>query len=284
MGDIYTSIDLGTDSIKIVVCEKINDNYHVLACTSSPSSGISNGFISDMKLAVTSVKNALKKVNYLLGINIKKVVACVPSENCKMDIITGSSNVTDYNEITGVDISNVLQDALKEPDFGDRELVTLMPISFTVDDKDNVKNPLGLKGSVLSTRAVVSTMDKEALYRILEVIKLSGLETVDICYNSFGDYYSLCDKNCDNLVGAIINIGVNSTNISIFNRGIQIKNGVIPIGSRHVDKDLSYVFRTSEDDSKNIKENFTVAIESYEDSSNTFKVNKIMDSLSKLIN
>ena len=27
MSDIYTGIDLGTDSVKVVVCEKINDKY-----------------------------------------------------------------------------------------------------------------------------------------------------------------------------------------------------------------------------------------------------------------
>ena len=37
MSDIYTGIDLGTDSIKIVVTEKINDKYYVLASTSSPA-------------------------------------------------------------------------------------------------------------------------------------------------------------------------------------------------------------------------------------------------------
>ena len=31
MKKIYTGIELGTDSIKIIVAEKINDKFHVLA-------------------------------------------------------------------------------------------------------------------------------------------------------------------------------------------------------------------------------------------------------------
>ena len=34
MNDFYTGIDLGTDSIKIIVCEKIGDKYNVLSKTS----------------------------------------------------------------------------------------------------------------------------------------------------------------------------------------------------------------------------------------------------------
>ena len=36
-----------------------------------------------------------------------------------------------------------------------------------------------------------------------------------------------------------------STNVSVFNRGIQIKNSLIPIGSFNVDKDLAYIFKIS---------------------------------------
>ena len=218
MSDIYTGIDLGTNSIKIVVSEKVNDKYYVLASTSSPSSGIKNGFIIDTKLAVTSVKNAFKEINKLLGIKITKVIACIPPANCKMDIVLGSIDVADYNEITGTDVSNVLLDAIKGQDFSNEELVTAMPISFTVDDVSSIQDPKGMKGKNLETRVVISTVPKEPLYRILEVLKLSGVETVDIAFTSVGDYFCIKNKKYDELVGAIINIGEETTNVSIFNR------------------------------------------------------------------
>ena len=44
MKDIYAGIDLGSSSIKIVVTEKINEKFQVLASVSSPSNGIKNGY------------------------------------------------------------------------------------------------------------------------------------------------------------------------------------------------------------------------------------------------
>ena len=272
MGDIYTGIDLGTDSIKIVVSEKVNDKFQVLASVSSPSRGIKNGFIDDTKLAVSSVKNAVSEINDSLGIKINKVVACIPPSNAKMDIVMGTTNVIDYNEITGVDVSNALLDAIKDQDFTHDELVTAMPISFTVDEKANIKDPKGMKGSVLETRVVISMVPKEPLYRILEVLKLSGLETVDISFTSVGDYYSIKTRKYDELVGAIINIGEESTNISVFNKGIQIKNSVIPVGSVNVDKDITYVFRSKMSESRKIKENFAMASIKYADSNDTWNI------------
>ena len=266
MNDFYTGIDLGTDSIKIIVCEKLGDKYNVLAKTSYPSKGIERGCITDIKSATNSVKGAIAEVNEILGSKINKVIACIPPEDCKFDIVSGKVEIEDYSYISGKDISNVLLSALKDHDFGDYELVTSMPISFTIDGEENVKDPKGLKGSTLETRVVVCSTPKESLYRILSVLKLSGLEVVDICYSSFGDYYALRSKKDDSLVGAVINIGENSTNVSVFNRGIQIKNGVVALGSKSVDKDLTYVFKSKLSFSREIKEKFAVALSSYADS------------------
>ena len=282
MSEIYTGIDLGTNSIKIVVTEKVNDKYYVLASISSPSVGIKNGFITDTKLAVNSIKNALKQVNAMLGIKITKVIACVPSTGCNMDIVVGSARVIDYNDITGTDVSNVLLDALKGQDFADNELVTAMPISFTVDDEANIRDPKGLKGSQLDARVVISTMAKEPLYRILEVLKLSGVETVDIAYGCVGDYYAVKSRKFDDLVGAIINIGEESTNIGVFNKGILIKNGSIAVGSKNVDKDLSYLYKTKLSESREIKEKFGVALSNYADSKDFWEI-KTGDSENKKV-
>lgn len=283
MSDIYAGIDLGSDSVKIIVCEKIDQKYHVLACTSKPSSGIKNGFISDMKSAVSSCKSAIKEASEMLGMKISKVIACVPPENCTMDIVIGEADIEDNENITGADVSNVIASALKNVDFDSEELVTAMPINFNIDDESSVSDPKGMKGKHMNARVVVSTTPKEPLYKMLEVLKLAGLETIDICYSSYGDYYSIKDSKYDELVGAVINIGEESTNISIFNRGIQIKNGFIPMGSKNVDKDLTYVYKCKLSDSRIMKEKFAVAVASYADVSEEWTL-KVDSEASKEVN
>ncbi len=272
MDKIYTGIDLGSDSIKIVVCEKINDKFHVLASTSSKSHGIVKGQIEDTKAAVQSVKAALKEIDDMLGIKITKVIAAVPPTDCQMNILHGKTNVMDYNEISGIDISNAINNALKNEQFVDNELVTAMPITFTIDKKENIKDPKKMKGTKLETKLVISTIEKEPLYRLLEVLKLSGIETIDIAYTSTGDYYTIKNKKYDDLVGAVINIGKDTTNVAIYNKGIQIKNTIIPIGSKNVDKDLSYIFKIDLNLAKKLKEEFAVASSNYADNNDIMEI------------
>lgn len=272
MGNIYTGIELGTNSVKVVVAEKQNKDFHVLAAVSSVSSGIKNGQVEDMKQAISSVKKALKQAGDMLGIKITKVVACVPPTNCKMDIVVGCCDVLDSTNITGEDVSNALGDALKGQNFEDYELITATPISFKVDEKENIKDPKGMSGEYLETRVVISTLPKEGLYRILEVLKLCGVETVDVAFTSTGDYYTIKSNRYDMIVGAIINIGETSTNISVFNKGIQIKHALLPIGSYNVDKDLAYVFKVDTKEARKIKETFAVSMGSYADVNDVIEI------------
>lgn len=270
MSQVYTGIELGTDSIKIVVLEKLHDKFHVLASVHSPSDGISKGQVLDIKKCVSSVRLALKKTNDMLGIKIVKVIAVVPPNGCSFDIAVGSVEILD--RVTGEDVNRVVKDALVGKIREEEELVTAIPINFTVDGEENIKDPKDKNGSLLETKLVVSTLPKEPLYRILEVLRLSGLEAIDVAFTSTGDYYTVRNNRLQNEVGAIINIGEDSTNVSVFNKGIQIKNAMIPIGSHNVDRDITYIFKIKEEDSRRLKEQFAVSMQVYADSNDTVTI------------
>ena len=271
MSSIYTGIELGTDSIKIVVLEKINEQYNVLSSVCSESAGIRNSHVYDIKAASAAVKKAVKSASEMLGAKITKAIVCVPPTHCNMDIVNGSVEVAN-TKITGEDVCNVLNEALKDQDFSEFELVTAIPISFTVDEEENIKDPKGMRGEVLSSKIVIGTMPKEELYRFLEVLKLAGVEAVDVGFTSTGDYYTIKNSKYDGIVGAIINIGEDNTNVAVYNKGIQIKNAVLPIGSSNVDKDLAYIFKMKDNAARNLKETFAVCMSSYADSTDIVEV------------
>ena len=271
MSSIYTGIELGTDSIKIVVLEKINEQYHVLSSVCSESAGIKNSHVYDIKAASAAVKKAVKSASEMLGAKITKAIVCVPPTHCNMDIVNGSVEVAN-TKITGEDVCNVLNEALKDQDFSEFELVTAIPISFTVDEEENIKDPKGMRGEVLSSKIVIGTMPKEELYRFLEVLKLAGVEALDVGFTSTGDYYTIKNSKYDGIVGAIINIGEDNTNVAVYNKGIQIKNAVLPIGSSNVDKDLAYIFKMKDNAARNLKETFAVCMSSYADSTDIVEV------------
>ena len=272
MSNYYTSVELGTDTIKILVCNKIDNKFHVIAQVCEPSLGIKKGIVVDTKQAINSTKKAFKKINEMLQLKITKAVVCIPSINCRTNIVIGSCDVIDYNEITGEDVTNVLKDSLVGHVSADEELVTAIPISFKVDDQDNIKDPKKLAGKSLEVRVLLTTSPKDLVYKLLEVLKLSGVDAIDVCYSSVADYYAVKNNNLDKLVGSIINIGEDKTTISVYNKGIMIKSKVINVGSKNIDNDITYIYKTTKEESRNLKENFVVASSRYADINEVYKI------------
>ena len=261
---IYTGIDIGTNDIKVIVACIENDKFHVLASVSESSSGIKKGLIVDAKKATISIKKAMKKASDMVGVKLTKVVTCVPTHHCNMDIVVGRVDISS-DVVTGEDVTNVLKDAIIGRVKSNEELITSIPIHFTIDDKEDVKDPKGMSASTLDTKVVITTMDKELLYQYLEVLKLSGLDTIDIAFSLTGDYYAARNDDLDKSVGVILNIGEETTNIAVFNKGIMIKSDTLDLGSKLVDNDISYIYKTSSKDSRYLKENFAVASSTYAD-------------------
>lgn len=272
MSKLYSSIELGTDSIKIVVCEKINGKFHLLATSSVKSSGIKKSEIVDTKAVTKCVKKAILEIEETLGIKLQKVILSVPSKGCIFNIVSADVLVENPECITGIDVCNILREAITGKINNDYELITAIPISFKVDDKENIKDPKNMAGTKLASKIVICELPKEILYKYLAVIDLCGLEAVDLAFSATGDYYAVHNNRLDSSVGAIINIGEDTTNISVYNKGIMIKNKVINVGSYYVDHDLSYIYKIDLKNARKLKEKFAVACERYADKHDEIKI------------
>ena len=259
MNNIYTGIDVGTDSVKIVVVEKIKNSFNLLASSVTPTTHIHHGEVTNVRGLSKDIRDGLNDIEDMLGLKIDKAISCLNPIDLHMDIVHGSVEVEDPNNISGVDISNLLNETISSIDFGEQELVTSTPINFVVDGVKKVYDPKGIAGKTLESKIVISSINKSSMYKMLEAIKLAGVDSVDVCFKSTGDYYTIQNEGYDKEVGAVINIGEDSTNVAIFNKGIQIKNNVINVGSVHVDRDISYMFNCNNDVARGVKEEFAYA-------------------------
>lgn len=273
MKKIYTGIDLGSFSIKIVVCEVVNNKFHVLAASNTRCKGIKNGLVTDMEEASIYLKKAKKEVEDMLGITIDQAVVTVPSIDKDFDIVEGKVNVEDENKmVSATDINNVFQDAVLGKVNETKELITITPIFFQVDDKEPVKDPKGMIGESLFVKAVITSIPKENFRNTVNLLKNCGITPVDVTYGIMGDYYEARNIDFDKSVSAIINIGYSKTEVSIFNKGIMIKDEMIDSGSKLIDKDLSYVYNLKRSQARALKENFAVSNTRYSDVNDTIEL------------
>ena len=107
--------------------------------------------------------------------------------------------------------------------------------------------------------AILHPDDKAAslnIYSVLSVLEGAGLEVIDIVVNGLSTYHEVKDEKLDKQDGAIINLGHETTTVSIYENGKLVNNETLQIGGINVEKDLAYVFGLSVFDGRLLKEKF----------------------------
>ena len=260
MEHVYASasIDLGSDSIKLVVCDLYQNHLNLLAATSMPSRGIKKGLITEPELAKKSIQLAFKQVEEMLGIRIKKVIANIPNHMAEYKIIKGECDIPG-DLITSRDMMNSYKAGIRSNLMPNEEFVTVVPIDFKINGKTVMKDPKGFPGKKLMGRAMMVTTPKKNVYSVASIIESLGIEIVDISVGSIGDINCFRNSDLDKSISAVINVGSDITAVSLYNKSIPVSTKIIGAGGRDIDRDLAYMYKIDVEAARKLKENFALA-------------------------
>ena len=260
MRKIIASLDIGNHTIKLVVGEIVRGKLNILACVDVPSRGIKKGFIVNPESAMEALDEAFKKGEEQIGLPIKKVIVSVPSNGMECFLSEGYTSINNESGIvTSNDIIRSMQAAVYNKVMDNRELVTILPTKFLINDSIVTSTPLSMEAEKLNVKAVVVTVPKKNVTPIVKVLEKLGIEVVDVTVGALGDYYEFRDSKKDTEVGAVIDIGASKTTVSIFNKGIITSSEVIDMGGDNIDYDLGYVYKINRKNAINIKEVIALA-------------------------
>ena len=281
MKHIYTSVDIGSDSIKIVVCELFQNKLNLLASSSFKSQGIKKGLITNIELASKALKDAITSVEEMIGIKIKKVIASVPSYFAEYTVVKSEIDIPEeVGIINGDHISELIQKASIKKE--DREIVTVMPVDFRINDQIVLKDPLGKSAKKLSMRGIMVTAHKKSVYSVIGLLDLIGVEVVDISLNNIGDLCACRNKDTDKKIGVIVNMGAETTTISLYNKGVIVKSTVVSMGGKNIDNDISYMYKTDSLTANKLKHKFALAHKRNANVGDTYEISTSIDDKLKI--
>ena len=282
MRKIYTSIDIGSDTIKFVVGELLNNNINILSSNTIKSKGVRKGLIFDPNLTINAIKDGIKEVNSDLGVEIKKVIVNVPNYNAKFMFVTGSVTINNEDElVTTEDINKVIKNSVYSKLAIDYELVTVLPVEFILDG-EVVDKPVQKKGKKLELKGIMISVPKKNIYSVLNVVEGAGLEVVEITLSGLADYFEVKNVNTDKKVGAIINLGHETTTVSVINKGKLMNTETIQLGGLNVEKDLSYIFGINIFDARALKEKFASSHKRFCQLNDVYEIKNTLGELIKI--
>ena len=260
MKQIITSLDIGTSTIKLIVGEIFNKRLNVLVCAETKSKGVKKGIIVNPELALESLQEIFGKAEDILETKIKNVIVCVPSYYAEFELCEGYTTITrENNLINGDDIVRALQASVYNKIPANKELISIMPIEYIINEETVVKDPKNLEATRLTVKTVVSLAPKKNVYGIVSLLDSLNIKVSDICFNSLADYHEFKTEDMEESQGAIINIGDEKTEVSIINKEVLVSNMVLEIGSKNIDRDIMYAYGVDRKTAIMLKEKFSLA-------------------------
>lgn len=258
MRKIFTALDIGSNTIKVVVGEFIGTKLNILSAVKVTSRGYVNNYIIDKEALISRIKEAISKTEEELNIKIRKVILNVPTYNLDFKLTDGRVELEE-NVVKSNDIVRLLQDVSKNKIDHKNEIICTLPIMFKVDDEETI-NPYGKHGNILYVKSILVSTDKKAIYDLATIVNSCNLDIIDITTTGLVDYYNFKSKELDTKNIAIVNLGSTTTNISIFSKGIFINNKIIDDGGFYIDKEIAAKYNLKRNETEYLKEKLALAV------------------------
>ncbi len=260
MRKIIASLDIGSSTIKLIVGEYIKNRLHILCVSEAPSKGIKKGLIANKEEAIPALKTVFHKAEEMLGVPVTEVVLAIPSYYTESVMSEGVTTITNEDGvITHQDLVRAMQAASYNKIPEDSDLISIIPTSYKINDDEIVKNPINMIANKLSIKAVLITSPKSMVNEFVKALSKSGVTVIDVIASPISDYYANRTKQMANEVGAVINIGEDTTTVSILNKGILTKSEIIDLGGRNIDNDIAYIYKITKKDARELKESIGLA-------------------------
>ena len=238
---IIVGLDIGTTKIAAIAGRKNEfGKLEILGFGRANSNGVQHGMVLNIDQTIKAIQTALENCyasNPNLTINEVYVGIAghhIKSLQTRGDIVR--QNLDD--EITQAEIDRLVADQYRTYIPAGDKIIDVIPQEFTVDNFQNIPNPIGYSGVKVGANFHIITGDKNAIRNINRSVEKSGLITKDLVLQPLASAAAvMCDQDLEAGV-AIVDIGGGTTDLAVFYEGILKHTAVIPFGGENITNDI----------------------------------------------
>lgn len=256
----FTGLDIGTSSVKVLVAEYTDNEMNVIGVSSVKSAGVKDGIIVNIDVAAGAIKKALEQAEERSGIRIDRVNVGLPANLLQIEPTQGMIPVTtDSQEITDLDVENVVKSALTKSMTPEREVISFIPEEFVVDGFQGIKDPRGMMGIRLEMRGMLYTGPRTILHNLRKTVERAGVQVENIVISPLALTRSVLNEGEREFGATVIDLGGGQTTVAVMGNQELHYTNIYQEGGDYITKDISKVLTTSQSIAENLKFNYGIA-------------------------
>lgn len=252
---IICAVDVGSSKIATLIASVSEDErINLIGASATVSRGIRKAQIVDIEEAVTAITESIEAAERMAGYSISSVFVSIggpqiESSNSHAVVAVAKPD----EEITENDVLRVNDAARAIPLPQAKEILHVIPRSFTVDGQEGIKDPIGMTGVRLETDTHIITGSTTAMKNLVKCMGLVGVNVEELIFSGVASSYAVLSETEKELGVILVDIGGETTDVVVFVDGAIAHSSVIPVGARHVTSDLAVGLRVSLESAEKIK-------------------------------
>ncbi len=255
-------IDVGSENIRAVVATVGRDgSISVVGYNEGKNAGMQKGMVDTLSGPAEAVDKMLLEVERMSGFNINSAFVSINGSNVMSIQADGRIALgTPDHEITEEDLDRVEGATVLGKIPANREILDVLPLSYTLDGQSGIKDPLGMTGLLLEMRAnVISALMPTAvnLRKSLDGATITAEKLVPSVMAAASAV--LTEKQRENGV-AVVDLGYATTGVAIYENGDLQYVGVIPVGANNITNDLAILLQVPTEVAEDIKRRFVTGL------------------------
>jgi len=249
------AVDIGSSKIVTLVGYKTGEEtFDIVGKGEVECEVTRKGVIVEIEEAISALSESLEEAERMSGLPIDGAVLSISGSHISATNSKGVIAVSRPDgEISEEDLERVIDAAKAISQPTNREVIHVIPCSYTVDGQEGIKNPIGMTGIRLEVDTHVIGGSSPAIKNLQKAVSQAGLNIYDIVFSGLADSRVLISQKEKNIGTALADIGGETTDLVVFEEGNIIHSTVIPIGSSHITHDIAIGLKTSVDIAEKVK-------------------------------
>lgn len=249
---IIAGLDVGTTKICAVVGEIVDGMIEVKGIATVPSKGLRKGVVVNIDSTVESIKKAILSIEKITGIRLEDVRVGISGGHIKGFNSYGAVGIR-KDEVSHSDVERVIDSAKAVYIPLDREVLHVIPISYTIDGQNGIRDPVGMTGVRLEAEVYIITGAVASVHNLIKCCEKAGVDVGDIIFEPLASAEAILTEDEKELGVAIVDIGGGTTDITIYKDGCLKHTSVIAVGGNHFTNDIAVGLRIPIAEAERIK-------------------------------
>ncbi|MEJ5978723.1 cell division protein FtsA [Novosphingobium sp. PS1R-30] len=239
---VFGAVNMGSFRISAMIAG-ISDTGEMIVLGSGhrASQGIKRGYVTDMTAATYAVRDAIERAERMANTSVSSVwIGCsgagLASQVAQVEVDIGGRRIEqddiDHLLIAGRDVI--------QPD--GRMVLHAQPAHYTLDGAHGVANPKGLHAERLGVDIHVMLADGAPIRNLTEAVQNAHLEVEGLVGSPIAAGHACLSPEERDLGVALVEMGADVTNVSVYFSGMLLGMAAIPIGSGDVTDAIASCF------------------------------------------